>query len=95
MAQEKSKIKKAIDRGDLTIATAIVQLKEEIVEEVRRVSAGSQQSIFSLVEKGKELNELEAMLKDGVSPSKKSAKAGKKVSGGGIVAQEELSEDDF
>lgn len=45
--------------GDTPVPQAIKDVKDEIVEHVRRLADGSQMSVYELVEKGKELLELE------------------------------------
>jgi hypothetical protein len=78
MSQVKPQKKKPY--GDLPIPQAIAILKDEICEEVKRVATGLQHSIYSLMEKGRELAELEsehakATPQKSSAPSRKGSKA--------------------
>lgn len=55
---------------DLTDEQALAILKTEIVDEVRGLAAGLKISIFELVEKGKEMIELETKLKEPMKSKK-------------------------
>lgn len=87
-------MKKKIERGDIKIADAIKQLEKEILKEVDDIAGGYKQSIYELVEKGKELRALKAMAEEGDTTKKAKAKGpAKEQSKGGIKAVAEA--DDF
>lgn len=89
---------KEVERGDVTVEQAIAEIKEEILDEVRAVAGGYKQSIFDLVEKGKELRALEEMSAEKSPPTKKSTKGSEKSDSTGIKPLEsvdEIGEDDF
>lgn len=50
-------------KGDVSLAQAISNLKDEILSEVRLVSTGAKYSIYELTEKGKQLVSLEEQFK--------------------------------
>lgn len=69
MGKHEKKIKqKSAAQGDLPVAEVVKLLKEEILEEVRLVSNGRKNSVYELVEKGKELMALEDQLAASLPP---------------------------
>jgi hypothetical protein len=68
--------------GDLGLPQAIAILKEEILEEVRRTATGKQSTIYPIMERGRELVELEEELaratpaKSATAPARKSPPPG-------------------
>lgn len=58
----KSLKKKHADEPDIDPQTAITDLKEEILDDVRALSQAKMRSVHGLIERGKELIELEKMV---------------------------------